>query len=95
MLSSKDPAEIVTLTFDFSALTTTVTAFTIAISRIGGAADAAPLSMLSGSGSIVGAKVLQKIIGGVDGATYDVKCTADAADGSRYALADLLAVAAA
>ena len=92
MLSSKDPGETITVTFDYTALTTSVTAPTVMCTMASGIVDASPSALLSGSPQISGAKVLQKIVGGLNGANYDLKCVATAADSSIYALADVLPV---
>lgn len=90
-LSPKDPTEIIYVGFDFLELTDTPSAPAVAIELVKGT-DATPSAMLSGSPSIVGTKVYQKIIGGVDGCTYNIRCTASAPDGSKYVLADQLHV---
>lgn len=90
-LSPKDPTEIINIGFDFAALTATPSAPTVSVELVKGT-DATPSAMLSGSPSIVGSSVYQKIIGGVDGCTYNIRCTASAPDGSKYVLADVLHV---
>lgn len=94
MLSSKAPSELITVTFDFSALTTSVSTSTVVPSVSSGNADATPAAILSGTAQTSGAKVLQQIQNGVNGTIYELLCTATAADGSRYQLADLLPVVA-
>lgn len=90
-LSSKDPEEIVTVVFDFAALTATVATPVVTMAVVSGT-DANPSAMLSGSPTVVGAEVHQKIVGGLSGVTYSLRCRADAADGSRFVLADELIV---
>lgn len=89
---SKDPSEVVTLGFDFTALTDAPAAPTVTITRHSGSADAAPQQMLSGSPVLSGGKVLQRVISGVAGANYLLRCQVDAPDGSRYVLAGVLPV---
>lgn len=88
----KDPGEIVILGFDFAALTGTPTSPTITVTRHAGAADAAPSAILSGSASITGTQVLQKVTGGTAGTDYLLRCEVDAPDGSHYVLAGVLPV---
>ena len=91
-LSSKDPSEIITVTFDFSALLTVPSNPVMTVVWNGGGLDASPSAMLSGVPTISGATVMQKYIGGQSGTTYDLKCQVDAPDGSRYLLHDYLPV---
>lgn len=89
----KDPAEIVPLTFDFTALTDTPSSPVMSVARHSGTADASDLSlMLVGSPQVVGAKVLQKVQGGVDLANYKFRCDVAGPDGCHWALAGLLPV---
>jgi len=91
MLDAKDPAEVITLTFDFSALTGAVQSATTEIDvSIGN--DAAAASMLSGAPQISGAKVLQQVINGVSGCTYHVRAAATTIDGDVFVLAASLPV---
>lgn len=93
MFSPKDPEEIITVTFDFSnvvADTPTAAAVTAAVAS--GPDDAAVAAMVSGSPSISGALVRQRIINGKAGTTYSIRCRIDTPDGSRYVLSDLLPV---
>ena len=94
MLSSKAPGETVTVTFDFSALTTAVSAPTVVASVSGGNADATPSAVLTGTTQLSGAKVLQQVRAGLSGTSYELLCTATAADGSVYQLADVMPVVA-
>lgn len=92
MLSIKDPVETITVTFDFSLITASVSSPAVTSTVASGGADATPAAILSGSPQTSGAKVLQKIIGGLAGTNYDLRCTATAADGSVYLLADVLPI---
>ncbi len=92
--SPKDPAEVLTLGFDFGALLAsgvTLSAPVVTISVRGGV-DASPGAVLSGGASLNGSTVLQRVAGGVAGVTYLLRAQADASDGSRYVLVGLLPV---
>ena len=91
MFSTKDPAEIVTLTFDFSALTTAVTGPVVTVAALIGV-DAAPWAVLSGVAQVNGAKVLQQVQGGLLGVHYEFQCLVTAADSSKYVLSEALPV---
>lgn len=88
----KDPSESVILGFDFSALTSTPSNPSVTIARASGTADANPSAMLSGSPSVSSGKALQRVIGGVAGCNYVLRCQVDAPDGSRYILSGVLPV---
>lgn len=93
MLSTKGPGETVTVTFDFSALTASVTNPSVTATVDSGLPDSNPAAMLSGALQIVGAKVLQQITLGQAGTNYELSCAITAADGaSRYVLADVVPV---
>jgi hypothetical protein len=47
-------------------------------------ADPEAASMRSGMPQISGSQVLQQVVGGVDGADYRFRCTADAAPDSQH-----------
>jgi hypothetical protein len=88
----KDPAEIITITFDFSALATAVSNPTITCTVFGSVADPSASAMLSGLPQISGTSVLQRVTGGISGATYKLRCVVDDADGERWVVADRLEV---
>lgn len=88
----KDPAETVWLTFDFSALTESVSSPEVTATRHAGTADESPSSILTGSPTIDGAKVLHKVTAGTAGTDYALRCAVDAPDGSHYVLAGVLPV---
>lgn len=90
--SAKDPAEVVTLTFDFVNLTDTPTSPDITVTRHAGTADASPSAILSGSATISGTKTLQQVQDGVDGTSYRMRCKVFAPDGSEYVLTGILPV---
>ena len=87
----KDPAEIVPLTFDFSALAASVSTPVIQVTRIAGDADPNPAAMLIGSAQISGAKVVQKAGGGLDG-RYKIRCDVNGDGGAHWALTGTLPV---
>lgn len=82
----KDPEEVIPVAFDFSKLAiTTISAPVVTATRHDGAADASPSAILSGSAVISGTTVVQKIIGGVSGCTYALRCRVDTPEGYRWA----------
>lgn len=92
MTLTKDPAEIITVTFDFSALAAAVSNPVVACTVIGIVPDADAAAMVFGAPQIDGARVLQRIAGGVPRAIYKLRCQIDDADGERWAVAAKLKV---
>lgn len=92
MLSAKDPAEVVIVTFDFSAEAASVSNPVISITWASGVADSAPALSKSGVASISGAQVMQKVTGGIAGANYLLRCEVDSSAGEHLAVADTLPV---
>jgi hypothetical protein len=90
-LDNKDPSEKVVVTFDFSAVASSVSAATVTCEHKNGPADASPLSMISGSATVSGAQVLQLVVGGQAGTDYNLRCQVDAGS-ERFVLADTLKV---
>ncbi|HOT98567.1 MAG TPA: hypothetical protein PKZ83_15670 [bacterium] len=88
----KDPSEVITVTFDFSALATSVANPAISCTVVAGQVDATAQAMISGTPQIAGTTVLQRIIGGQHGNTYKLRCQIDDADGERWVVADTLLV---
>lgn len=88
----KAPGEVITLSFNFSRLTSSVSSPVVTATRHAGADDAAPSGILFGAPQASGAKALQKIVGGVPGTDYLLRCQVDAPDGSRYFLDGVLPV---
>jgi len=95
ILTEKDPAEIITLTFDFSSLATSLSSAVVGVSVLSGAVDASPGAMISGAYSINGPLVMQRIVAGQAGTTYALRCTANDADGEVHVLVAALPVRAA
>lgn len=91
-MNSKDPSEIITVTFDFTALATSVGSPVVSCSVFSGREDPGASAMLSGSPQITGTTVLQRVIGGLPGNTYKLRCQIDDADGERWVVADELSV---
>jgi hypothetical protein len=89
--SPKDPAEIINLTFDFSNLLSGISAAVCEIEVTRGT-DASASAMLSGVATVNGTKVMQKVINGLAGCEYNVRCKATASDGQLFVLADALPV---
>lgn len=88
--NDKDPADVITLTFDFSEDATTVTAPDVIITVAAGT-DADPDLMLVGSPTVVGALVYQRVQNGIAGTTYAFQCLAyNGAD--RYSIEAILPV---
>ena len=92
----KDVGETVTVMFDFSSETASVSAPTVACSVLWSAtSDGSPSAVLSGSPQVSGsnaAQVLQKVTGGVDLTNYALRCTATAANGDTLVVAATLLV---
>lgn len=74
---AKDPAEAIYLGFDYAAELETGETLsgspTVTASLIAGT-DPTPSALLSGSPSVVGAVVLQRVVGGVASASYTLRC---------------------
>jgi hypothetical protein len=93
LLSTKDPSESVTVTFDFSALTSAVSNPSVAYSSVGRVGDSSPSAIQQTPPAASGAKVLVQVFNGISGAAYLMKCSALAADGiSIYTLVATLPV---
>lgn len=88
----KDPAEAITVTFDFSAIATAASNPVVSCTVLSGKVDAGAEAMLSGTPQITGTEVLHRVIGGLDGNTYKLRCQIDDADGERWVVADSLVV---
>lgn len=73
---AKDPAETLVATFDYSAdldAGETIASATLACSLLSGT-DTNPSAVLSGTPTIDDGTVLQRFTGGVEGATYTLRC---------------------
>lgn len=89
---TKYPAEIITITFDFSALSTSISNPIFGCVAMQGRVDSSQSAMWIGSEEIQGTKVLRKISGGQPGNTYRISCQVDDADGERWLIYDALSV---
>ena len=91
MFSSKDPAEEITLTFDYTATGGTITNPSVTVKVVRGI-DPNASAMISGSPQISdGNKVLQKVIGGLRDCDYEFRCFATV-NGDRPLIHDVLPV---
>lgn len=88
----KYPAEIATITFDFSDLATSCNNPAVSIAVENGVVDSGAASMISGQAQVSGTTVLQRIVGGIAGNTYKLVCQIDDADGERWIVAASLEV---
>ena len=89
---TKDPAEIVTITFDFSLDATAISNPSISVAVRTGKNDPSPETMIFGAAQVAGTNVMQRVQGGVSGTTYQLRCIADDVDGERYVRSDTLLV---
>lgn len=92
MFDDKDPSEIIVVTFDFTALSTVVSAPVVSVILVDGVVDASPSAILSGVAQVTGAVVKQKIQGGVHGANYKLRCQVDTPLGERFIESAILSV---
>ncbi len=91
VLSSKDPQEIITVTFDFAKLLTRIDSVSSLSVSVHKGVDGAPATLLLNAPIISDTKVLQLIQNGLDGVYY--KLRADVLVGmERYALSAILPV---
>lgn len=94
ILPAKRQAAVVTAPFDFTALLangTTISSATVTASVYSGT-DPTPNAIISGTATISGSVVLQKIAAGVQGTVYSLICTAITSDGQTLELQGFLAV---
>lgn len=94
MFSPKTPTEEEKFSFDFAGLLAvgeTLTGTPTVTSHVIRGTDPSPGSMISGTATISGTKVTQKIIGGVEGVIYCIKCQVDTSAAQKLELTgDLL-----
>lgn len=91
VLSDKDPAEIITLTFDFSRLMDRIDAVADVSVQSHKGEDDSPQAMLLLDPVIDGSRVLQLVQGGLDGVFYKVRAEVLVGH-ERYALSAILPV---
>jgi hypothetical protein len=93
ILPAKDPAEIITIPFDFSSeigeLAIVGQAVTITVET---GADPDVASMLNGAATIAASDVLQSVKLGVNGVNYALRCLATLSDGQKLVRAATLPV---
>ena len=87
----KDPAEVVTVTFDFSGRTDTPSNPAVSIGVRWGA-ETVPTLVTVGTPTVTGAQVTQQVSGGANLNDYNLKCLADTPDGDKLAVDWVLAV---
>lgn len=92
MLSDKDPEEIITVTFDFTALGETVSSAAVSIKLAAGGSDATASTMLLSAPALDASKVNQRVQGGKAGSSYELRCKATMASGLVYVLPAILPV---
>lgn len=91
MFSLKNPLEVITLKFDFTALTAAVSAPVVSVTVASGTPDPSAASVLLGVPQVSGAVVYQQVTGGVSGSYYEFQCLITAADGtSKFLLLETL-----
>lgn len=84
--SSKRVGETITVGFDLANLLITgetLDSATFTATVVSGS-DPSPSSLISGGASIVGTEVSQKITGGVDGVTYEIRAEVDTSAGHTF-----------
>lgn len=94
-LPSKDPAEVIGVTFDFGPEIDNTEAIVgtpaVAVSLVTGI-DPAPNDVLSGGAVVFDTQVLQKVRGGLDGVAYKLVCTINLDSGRVLMLGAVLPV---
>lgn len=87
MLPAKTPREVITVIFDYSAVSTSVSAPIVSVESVAGSRpDLNPSAVLQGPPQVSGAKVLQQMSGGLSGTYYEFNCIAQLVDGTTYEL---------
>jgi phage gp36-like protein len=87
----KDPGDRILVEFDFAKDAASVSSPDVIITVQTGE-DASPAAMLDGAPQVVGAKVLQWLIGGKDGVDYALQCTANGTGGAVLTIEAVLPV---
>lgn len=89
--SPKDPEEVVTLNFDFSAFGTGWDSADVTCAQYSGVADPDAASMVLGSPIITDSIVSQEVQLGVDGTDYLIRCIATRGN-NKYLISGILPV---
>lgn len=87
----KDPAEIITVGFDFANVTDTPSNPSVSITSRWGT-EQSPTLATSGAPTVQGAVVYQRFTGGADLHDYNLKCLANTPTGDLVAVDAVLAV---
>lgn len=90
--SAKDPAEVLEISFDFLEVTSAPITPQVTVVNCSGVADSSPGTLLSGSPTVSGSSVVQRVVGGLAGADYLLRCQVDTATGLRFVLSRVLPV---
>jgi hypothetical protein len=89
-LSSKDPAEKIIITFNFTAAAQALSNPEIFVSLKGTSVD---IPSMKATGPVVNGYLVSFMIqGGESGKSYDIKCLVDLANGEHVAAKDVLVV---
>jgi hypothetical protein len=88
---TKDVDEQVNVTFDFTDFADSIASAAVSIATLEGT-DTTPGDMLDGAVTISGAYAIQRLIGGVDGVKYRLRCEGTLADGQVFVAADTVRV---
>lgn len=91
--SAKDPDEIIDLTFRFGRLLGADTIVSAATSvEVATGADGDAIAILDGLPTIAGTDVTQRVTGGLDGVTYELRMTVTTGTGRRFVRAGRLPI---
>lgn len=88
----KDPSESIVVEFDFSDLATAISTPAVTVQVPAGSIDGNPSAILSGGPVISGAKVQQRIVGGLHGVDYWLQCLAVSGTGDTLTIDAVLPV---
>lgn len=89
-LSSKDPAEKVIITFNFTASGQVLSNPVVTVCLKGTSTD---IAAMKATGAVVNGYLVSFMLqGGEHGKSYDLKCLVDLADGERVAAKDTIVV---
>lgn len=91
-MNEKGPVDVIVVTFNFARRATSVSNPHITVTLDSGPADPAPQAILSGAAQVVGATVLQQVVGGLDGCNYRLSCEVDLPGGLHASKSGILPV---
>lgn len=86
IIAKKDPLEIITVTFDFSAVAGVLNSASVTAEVFQGSPAVLASSILLGEARISGPMVMHRITGGNAGTVYSLQCTAQDDNGNVYVL---------